>query len=374
MQDGWCAGNVVCIGTTQACYSVFDCALRKACVLPTYVVLPGFSLCCSWHMPAITPSRDGNASWRNLVVFFVTPAGLAETPSRDDTGSADTAVVESRPQNDNSATTAHTCPAGFNGRHFLICVNYSPWPADGHVVFTRADGIGNASGSGVHGADHESADGSDRLLAASFRSLMNLLQRTEAATHLAGSAVPTALAEAGAANGKAAEGSVAAIADASGLSGAPRPALIGGGSERAVVGSEPCLVLVDRLSHPLIAQEGTDVAAAAKAAQAVVAAAAGADVSATAPPVATSEGVGAVAETSFGGAGDQAAGMHQSSASPSVSAALTAYGKGPSPPFTELAFRYPLRLLKGEGLWVRLQPWAVRVFEVQADAAATGSF
>jgi len=349
------------------------CCTRQICCLR--MLLPGCFFGCSWHMPAITPSRDGNASWRNLVAFFVTPAGLAETPSCDDTGSADTAAVGSRPHNSNdNAATAHTYPAGFNGRHFLVCVNYSPWPADGHVVFTRADAIGNASGSGVHGAGHESADGSDRLLTTSLRSLMNLLQRTEAATHALGSALPTALAEAGAANGKAAEGSAAAIADASGLSGAPRPVLIDGGLERAVVGSEPCLVLVDRLSHPLIAQEGTDVAAAAKAAQAVVAAAAGADVSATAPRVATSEGVGAVTETSFGDAGDQAVGMRQASASPSVSAALTAYGKGPSPPFTELAFRYPLRLLKGEGLWVRLQPWAVRVFEVQTDAAATGSF
>jgi hypothetical protein len=277
----------------------------------------------------------------------------------------------SQPDNHNNSR-AHTVPAGFKGRYFLICVNYSPWPADGHVVFTRADSIGNA-GAGGHSAGRENADGSERLLTASLRSLMILLQQTEAAAPETRSAMTTALAEAGSSNGKGSESSISATAQASGPGGATRPASIGGGSERAVMGGEPCLVLVDRLSHPLIAQDGSDVAAAAKAAQAVVAAAASTNASATAAPAATSACAGGAQETTGGTSAVEPAGMLPSSVSPSVSAALTAYGKGPSPPFTELAFRYPLRLLKGEGLWVRLQPWAVRAFEVQADAAATGS-
>lgn len=35
----------------------------------------------SWHIASITPSRDGNSSWRSLVAFFITPISISTTAS-----------------------------------------------------------------------------------------------------------------------------------------------------------------------------------------------------------------------------------------------------------------------------------------------------
>jgi len=35
----------------------------------------------SWHIASITPSRDGNSSWRSLVAFFITPISISATAS-----------------------------------------------------------------------------------------------------------------------------------------------------------------------------------------------------------------------------------------------------------------------------------------------------
>lgn len=269
-----------------------------------------------WHLPMVTPSRDGNGSWRSLMAFFVTPGaastaavgpgpGIAAAPSA---GSASGSAPQSGADGAALASAAPLAPLAPQ-KTFLLVVNYSGAAADGHVSFTRADD----DGSNVCGR-------SDGALA-SQAYLSGWLTGLAAA----GAAVAGAAAAAIAGTAAAAASSSAAMADAAGAAAA------------AAAAQGLCVTLVDRLAHP-------------------------APAGATAASAASSAAVGSAAATAaLAEAQAQAQAQAQALC---VSSSLTSYGKSSSPPLTESAFRYPVALLRREGLWLRLPPWGVRAYEL----------
>ena len=167
-----------------------------------------------WHLGVVTPSRDGNDSWRSIVVFWITPspglggllrdrllppmpasvappsmsptiAGVvatasaaagttssfaasssaqasaavppppsaipsapAATPSGPSSGASDVtvpvvplpapaAVISGAPSS--SSSSSSSSDSAITGRTFMVLVNYSDRPSNGHVLFSRAD-------------------------------------------------------------------------------------------------------------------------------------------------------------------------------------------------------------------------------------------
>lgn len=191
---------------------------------------------CSWHLGAVTPSRDGNDSWRSLIVFWITPSpglggllqgallppmpriiappslsptiaaltsstaataatsggGGSGDPSQPATAQQAAAAAaagggisdfhalppgQARPSSsgaqpplaaDGPATTTPSAPppssssdggsgggsSQLTGRTFLVLVNYSDRPSNGHVLFSRADDSAYSNPDGAAGAAH----------------------------------------------------------------------------------------------------------------------------------------------------------------------------------------------------------------------------
>jgi hypothetical protein len=93
------------------CLCTYTLSLSHApCVVP----IPHSFI--SRHLAAVTPSRDGNGSWQNLVAWIITPpSGLLFV---------DTHAV----------TSADLAPVLPCQRAFVVLVNFSPSPSDGHIL------------------------------------------------------------------------------------------------------------------------------------------------------------------------------------------------------------------------------------------------
>lgn len=259
-----------------------------------------------WHLPMVTPSRDGNGSWRNLVAYFVTPSAgpAAAPPGTALGGTASTCGAE-------AGTVGTSSLRLLAQRSFLLVVNYSGCASDGHVSFTRADEDGGNACGRSQGALSSQA-------------------------YLAGWL--TGLAAAGAAVASAAASATA-------------PAVATGAAPSGVATQGLCVTLVDRLAHP-----SPTPAATCPSGPTTSGSGPGVLDPLAAPPPTAASASAALAEA-------QAQAQAQAQAL-SVSSSVTSYGKSSSPPLTESAFRYPVALLRHEGLWLRLPPWGVRAYEL----------